>query len=116
MGSFIPSSLPGIYVSDGGSTDPSGVSAASRDGLIDMQIILTPEEFRAYVSRRKTVASANAKRRLVDKLCSKPTMTSPLSVAASGPYVDPKRIQKELFRPEQPHKWVGGPNGFKPSH
>ena len=104
--SYIPSSSLGIYVNDTVDAD----SSATSDALIDFQVVLSPEEFLVFVSRRRNaVAEKKHSERFLDK--SKQAESS--SLTASTPYVDPKRIQKELMRPPQPHKWVDQ-SGFKP--
>lgn len=103
--SFIPSNSLGIYVGDASS------DSFAADALVDFQVVLSEEEFNVFVARRRNVvAEKKHSERFLDK--SKPGDKS--TVLASTPYVDPKRIQRELLRPPQPHKWVNQ-SGFRPT-
>jgi hypothetical protein len=104
--SFIPSSASGIYMCD---SDVGGDS----DELIDFQVVLSAEEFQVYVSRRRNaVAEKKHSERFIEG--PKKTADKRETLLSSTPYVDPQRIQNELCRPPQPHKWVGDGAGFKP--
>lgn len=104
--SFIPSNAAGIYVCD------SDTRADSND-LMDFQVVLSAEEFQVYVSRRRNaVAEKKHSERFLDH---KKTTAEKKTLLSSTPYVDPKRIQNELLRPAQPHKWVGDGGGFRPT-
>ena len=104
--SFIPSNAMGIYVCD---SDNGGDS----NDLMDFQVVLSPEEFQVYVSRRRNaVAEKKHSERFLDH---KKTTAEKQTLLSSTPYVDPKRIQNELLRPAQPHKWVGDGGGFRPT-
>ena len=96
----------GIYVCD---SDNGGDS----NDLMDFQVVLSPEEFQVYVSRRRNaVAEKKHSERFLDH---KKTTAEKQTLLSSTPYVDPKRIQNELLRPAQPHKWVGDGGGFRPT-
>jgi hypothetical protein len=106
--SFIPSNDMGVYVCDSMESN----NADSND-LVDFQVVLSAEEFQVYVSRRRNaVAEKKHSERFID---TKKTTEEKKSLLSSGPYVDPKRIQNELLRPAQPHKWVGDGGGFRPT-
>jgi hypothetical protein len=120
-GSFIPCNSNGIYMSidditlqtnnDDDESEQYIIQPIQQSNeYIDIQIILTPQELESYAARRKATRAElkHSQRFLNDKM----KHISKSSVIASTPYVDPKRIQKEIYRPAQPQKWIDA-NGFK---
>lgn len=91
--SFIPTSVPGYYVREDG-------DFTSDDQFVEFQIMLTPEEVSTLAARKKSwKKNLEANRQGWNK-------SKSISLQASTPYVDPKRIAKEHLRPSQPEKWV----------
>lgn len=95
--------------------DLSGAGGDLPDTHVDFQVILSATEFDAFVLRRslhekKTISSAIAAKhanKYQDTRCKESKY-----LLTQTPYVEPKRIIKELYRPAQPTKWVD-PKGFQ---
>jgi len=70
---------------------------------VDFQIVLSAEELTTLAARKKTLTSrvGQSPRGI------KPTLHS------STPYVDPRRIQRDLLRPVNPDKWLSS-EGLRP--
>lgn len=98
-GSYMPCTEPALYMK----SNPE----ADENTYIDFQIVLSPEEFNVYASRIKVRKAEMQKSRRAAA-----QTEHGKSIAASTPYVDPKRIQRELYRPAQPDRWVS-PTGFR---
>lgn len=122
-GAFIPADTQGLYMREeaggvfgGGDQeeDQFGVMGAGLpDYYVDFQVILSPAEFDAFVSRRnielkkiKSTAANSAAVKYQDKACKESRF-----LRTQTPYVDPKRVLQELYRPAHPEKWVD-PKGF----
>jgi hypothetical protein len=91
---FEASSTPGFYNRKYGNEE----EPPSSDKYIDFQIILTHEEMTALAARKK------AERADVKLLKNQAAQTS---IQAAAPYIDPKRIMKEMLRSgTQPDKWM----------
>lgn len=90
--SYDPTQTAGFYARR---TDD--VDVDDMDRFIDFQIILTQEEMTALAARKK--AQKN------DAKLHK-SQAAALSVHASTPYVDPKRIAAEMLRPGHPDRWI----------
>jgi hypothetical protein len=103
--SFIPSNSLGIYVGD------VSEDSYTSDALVDFQVVLSEEEFNVFVARRRNVV---AEKKHSERFIDKSKASDKSTVLTSTPYVDPKRIQRELLRPPQPHKWVNQ-TGFRPT-
>lgn len=92
---FLPSNQNSIYIKD----DPNDIEPQP---FIDVQIILTKEELDTLAARRKkllrtaTANPMNTSSINASKLLQNNHVAS-MSMHANTPYVDSKRIQKELF-------------------
>jgi len=113
-GAFIPTGTQGLYMREEGEEfeDYHGGGGGLPEGHMDFQVVLSPSEFEAYVSRRniaakKLASAANSHAaKYLDSKCKETRF-----LRTQTPYVDPKRVLKELYRPPQPEKWVD-PKGF----
>lgn len=119
-GMFVPCTDVGVYMAEeetylGGDDDDSGgeewrLQQTLNANYIDIQIVLNPVEFEIFAARRKgTRAELKHSQRFMNE---KQRNASKVSLKSSTPYIDPKRIQKEIYRPAQPQKWIE-PQGFK---
>lgn len=120
-GAFIPTDTHGLYMREeaggifrgGDEEEDEFMGAGLPDYYVDFQVILSPAEFDAYITRKsiedkkqKPAAANSSAARYQDKTCKE----SPFLLTQT-PYVDPKRVLDELYRPAQPQKWVD-PKGF----
>ena len=88
---FIPSKQVGFYNREDTDQLP--------EKHVDVQIVVSAEELTTLAARKKA-ASARA-------LAAKQGSTGqPPSLHSSTPYVDPRRIHKDLLRPTNPDKWI----------
>lgn len=91
---FEPSSTPGFYNRKYGDEEEPPTS----DKFIDFQIVLTHEEMTALAARKK---SERADVKLVKN------QAAQSSIQATAPYIDSKRIMKEMLRSgTHPDKWM----------
>jgi hypothetical protein len=90
--SYDPTPTPGFY-----SRQSENFDTDDMDKCLDFQIILTQEEMTALAARKKA-------QKLDAKLHK--SQAAALSVHASTPYVDPKRIAAEMLRPGHPDRWI----------
>ena len=86
-------------------------------GYLDLQIIFSENEFNAFISRKNlTLKNKNFKSKIIlEKHASKYTdaqCKESKYLRTQTPFIDHKRILKELYRPEQPTKWIDG-KGFQ---
>ena len=99
---FVPSNFNSIYT-----TLPEGNSKDNNEQLcsqyVDFQVVLTKEEMEVLAARRKKLyisATANAQNlssiNCTNKAVHKSHAAS-MSLHKSTPYIDPKRIQRELL-------------------
>ena len=98
---YLPSNHNSIYVKN--DTDVVGdVVDVTQQPFIDIQVVLTKEELDTLAARRKkllrivTANPMNTSSINCSKMLQKNHIAS-MSMHASTPYVDAKRIQKELF-------------------
>lgn len=89
---FEPSAAPGFYFRK--YEEMSGVEV---DQCVDFQIILTQEEITALAARKKA-QKADAKLHKSQAASS--------SVHHATPYVDPKRLTQDMYRPGHPDRWI----------
>lgn len=109
---FVPTATNGFYdrVDTSRSSlslnDPSGgvPVAPLSDKYCDFQIVLTMEELTTLASRKKADRPDSKLSR---------SQAASMSVHSSTPYVDSRRIQKSLMRPDNPEKWIH-PEGMRP--
>jgi hypothetical protein len=103
-GIYAPSHTKGIYNHVG---DDSRTEVQRH---IDYQVILTEDELMTIVARQRAVrAEQHHRQRFTAK-----TKENRLGIMASGPYMDSKRILKDIYRHDHPEKFtVKG--GFRPS-
>lgn len=100
---FEPSNCPAIYTAKDSGAAAEDDSGAPSQQFVDFQCVLTKEEMEALAARRKkllSTATANVMNTSAvncsDKTAHKNHAAS-MSMQASTPYIDSKRIQKELF-------------------
>ena len=109
---FVPTSVNGFYdrVDNNRSSyslnDPNGglPVAPLSDKYCDFQIVLTHEELTTLASRKKADRPDAKLHR---------SQAASMSVHSTTPYVDSRRIQKSLMRPDNPEKWIH-PEGMRP--
>jgi hypothetical protein len=89
---FEPSPAAGFYFRK--FEEMSGVET---DQCVDFQIILTQEEMTALAARKKA-------QKVDAKLFKSQAASS--SVHHAIPYVDPKRLSQEMYRPGHPDRWI----------
>jgi hypothetical protein len=89
--SYVPTSVPGVYAREDGNEQ------SSSDKWLDVKVVLTQEELTTLAARKK--AMKRAKNLGLSS-------TNFVSVQSSTPYIDPHRIIKETYRPDQPDKWI----------
>jgi len=77
------------------------------DRYIDFQIILTDEELTTLAARTK------ASRVIIPSHITDHSKSVATSVHTSTPYIDPKRIFRDMLRPNNPDKWLH-PDGMRP--
>lgn len=92
--SFIPTPAQGLYARN---MDREEADDILQDKYVDFQIILTQEEM--------TILAARKKAEKVDAKLGK-SMAASNSVHNAIPYVDRKRIVQDMFRPDNPDKWI----------
>lgn len=68
------------------------------ENWIDLQIVLSQDEMNTLAQRKKALHRVKNQRLYVT--CGQ------TSIQASTPYVEPRKIIHETYRPDQPHKWV----------
>jgi hypothetical protein len=120
-GAFIPTDTHGLYMREeaggifrgGDEEEEEYMGAGLPDYFVDFQVVLSAAEFEAYVTRKtieekkqKPAAANSSAARYQDKACKESRF-----LLTQTPYVDPKRVLSDLYRPSQPHKWVD-PKGF----
>mmetsp|Transcript_1758 Transcript_1758/g.1767 ORF Transcript_1758/g.1767 Transcript_1758/m.1767 type:complete len:389 (+) Transcript_1758:35-1201(+) len=86
-------------------------------GYLDVQIVFSENEFNAFILRKNlTLKNKNFKSKIIlEKHASKYTdakCKESKFLRTQTPYIDNKRILKELYRPEQPNKWIDN-KGFQ---
>ncbi len=99
---FLPSKQVGFY----NRQDPNtgGIdSTPLPERYVDFQIILSPEELTTLAARKKT---------LIGRVGLSVRAEKP-SVHTSTPYVDPRRVHRDLLRPVNPDKWLSA-EGLRP--
>lgn len=87
--SYVPTKSPGIYSRE--------EEVAKNNKWLDVKIVLTADELETLVKRKQ------AMKRVKNQGLNLPNQGS---IQSSTPYVDPRRIQREIYRPDQPHKWI----------
>ena len=93
-GTFLPTTTKGIYNKVG--EDDVGTRH------IDFQVVLTPDELMTIVSRQRAIRVEQIHRqRLTVK-----RKESRLGIMASSPYLDSKRVLKDIYRHDHPDKWT----------
>ena len=95
---YVPSSENAVYVQHDGKNVGKGVE----NQFIDFQVVLTKEEMETLAARRKKLlktATANVKNTSSVNSNSHviKSHVASMSINATLPYVDPKRVQQELF-------------------
>lgn len=109
---FVPTPTNGFYDRQDNSrssyslNEPSGglPMAPLSDKYCDFQIVLTLEELTTLASRKKADRPDVKLHR---------SQAASMSVHTSTPYVESRRIQKSLMRPDNPEKWIH-PEGMRP--
>ena len=78
--------------------------------LVEFQIVLTPEQYRTYVIRKR---NAEAQKRHVTRYSSAVQMSSERATAGDGksmrtmaPYVEPTTLETHMYRSSDPQKWI----------
>ena len=97
---FLPSRANGFY-SRQDTISPGLDTTPLPEKYVDFQIILTEEELTTLAARKKTAMA-----RLNVGAGAGGSTRNQASLNISTPYVDPRRIQKELLRPNNPDKWM----------
>jgi hypothetical protein len=95
---FLPSKQNGFY-SRQDTLTPGLDTTPLPEKYVDFQIILTEEELTTLANRKKTIMS-----RVGHGFSLKTAADASLHI--STPYVDPRRIHKDLLRPVNPDKWI----------
>lgn len=99
---FLPSKVAGFY-SRQDTLNPGVDTTPLPEKYVDFQIILTAEELTTLAARKKTATS---------RVGVAPRGLPAPSLSSSTPYIDPRRIQKDLLRPTNPDKWMD-PEGLR---
>mmetsp|Transcript_5573 Transcript_5573/g.5012 ORF Transcript_5573/g.5012 Transcript_5573/m.5012 type:complete len:127 (-) Transcript_5573:63-443(-) len=92
---YVPTKSPGIYERE----DKNNVTFS--DKYMDIKIVLTPDEMITLLARKK------AMKRVQNQGLGLFTAGTN-SIRSSTPYIDPHRVIKETYRPDQPQKWLTG--------
>lgn len=98
--SFLPTPAQGLYARD---MTRDEADYLLQDKYVDFQVILTQEEM--------TILAARKKAEKMDAKLGKSVAASN-SVHNAIPYVDRKRIVQDMFRPDNPDKWINS-DGMK---
>ena len=101
-GTFLPSLKAGIYTSVGDTTE---VHARH----VDFQVVLTEDEMMTIISRQKALRQeALHRQRFTER-----RKENRLGLMASSPYIDKRRVHREIYRHDNPEKWTDR-RGFRP--
>lgn len=117
LNTTIPSQFTRQYSSSTTHHLPSSPTSSLPSHHLDIQIILTPSEFEAFLLRKSlllkkgtpsnTMAAKHAAKYRDISKCKESKF-----LRTQTPYIDPKRILKELYRPSQKEKWIDN-KGFQ---
>lgn len=104
--SYVPSTTDGIYMREvrllqehgniNGSPSVTKAIEPLPSNFTDVQIMLTPEEFHALVARNKIATRSDLKLK----------NDYGQSLLSSTPYIDPKRMGSNHYRPAKPEIWT----------
>lgn len=90
--SFVPTSVEGVYIREDGVEQ-----IPSSEKWIDIKVVLDEDEIKTLASRKKALKRAQNMGLMSSNF---------VSIQSSTPYIDPRRIVKETYRPDHPEKWL----------
>jgi hypothetical protein len=109
----------GTGTTGGGGLGTLSPSSPSNLHHLDLQIVFNSQEFEAFLLRKSLLlkkANLNPKTQLAAKHAAKYKENAKCQESKflrnQTPYIEPKRILKELYRPSQKEKWIDG-KGFQ---